>query len=100
MCRSSRPEVFIKKVYFENSAKFLILQKVASLQPDALLRKTPAQVFSYDFRKIFESIILTELPWATASKCNATFKELFSLLHRTFKCKHCLNVVSTWIIFL
>ena len=31
------------------------LNKVASLKPDALLKETPAQLFSWDFRDIFKN---------------------------------------------
>ena len=35
--------------------KNLSLNKVASLQPDTLLKETPAQLFSWDFRDIFKN---------------------------------------------
>ena len=74
--RSSRPEVFCKKAVLRNITKFagkhlfqsLFFNKVASLSPETLLKKTLAQVFSCEFCKISKNNFFTEHVWATASK--------------------------------
>ena len=61
-------DCLLRKVHLRRS---LFFNKVASLyQPDTLLKKSPAQVFSCDFREIFKNIFLMELLRVTASKCH------------------------------
>ena len=58
--RSSRPEVFYKKVVFKNFGKFtekhlcqsLFFNKVAGLDLQLYLKKTLAQMFSCEFCEI------------------------------------------------
>ena len=48
-----------------------LLDKVTGLRPATLLKKeTLAQVFSCEFREIFEKTFFTEHLWSTASVAN------------------------------
>ena len=61
-------EVFCKKSVLKNFTKFLgknlcwslFSNKVAGLRPTALLKKTPTQVFSFEFCKTFKNTFFTE----------------------------------------
>ena len=97
MNRSSHLEVFCKKGVLRKFIKFtrkhlcrsVVFNKVASLHPVALLKKTSAT-------GIFKSkLFLNMSKYNAASKCNVTFKELFSFIHRTLKRKRCLNMLFT-----
>ena len=43
---------------------------------------------------VFKNTFFIEHLWATASKYNVTFKELFNLIE-LLKRKHCLNILSS-----
>ena len=45
-------------------------------------------------RRVFKNTLFIEFLLAIASKYNVTLKELFSLPHRIFKKKYCLNMLS------
>ena len=66
--------VFFKKEVLKNFAKFTgrpvletLFDKVASVRPAFLLRKTPTQVFSDKFYEIFKNTFFTEHLWATGN---------------------------------
>ena len=69
---------FLKIFYLENSGKYtekticdsLFLNKIASLQPDTLSKKTLAQVFSWDFCENLRNTFLIELLGVTTTKCH------------------------------
>ena len=81
MHRSSHQEVFCKKGVLGDFTKFtrkhlcrmVLLNSVASLQPVTLFQKHSAT-------DVFKNTFLIEFLWATASKYNVTFKEIFSLI--------------------
>ena len=60
----------IRKSYSIHRKKICIevsLKKVASVQPDTLLKETLAQLFSWEFYDNFKNTFYVELLWLTAS---------------------------------
>ena len=71
--RSSCPKSFVKKVFLkvspswqENICAGVFFSKVGGQDCNIIKRKTPAQVFSCDFCKIFKNIYFVEHLWAAA----------------------------------
>ena len=79
--RSSRPDVFCKKGFLRNFAKFigkhlcqsLYFNKVAGLACNCIKIETLALVFSYEFCEICENTFSYRTPPVAASGYNATF---------------------------
>ena len=75
-CWSSRPEMFCKKGFLRNFAKFtgnylrqsLFFNKVADLRPATLLKKRLAQVLFSEFCKISKNIFSYRTPAVAVSK--------------------------------
>ena len=71
------PEVFWKKGGLRNFAEFtgkhmcqsLFFNKVVGIRPASLLRKTRAQMFSYEFCEISKNTFCYRTPLMAASGC-------------------------------
>ena len=96
---------FVQDRLFRNSAtitgknicvefSFLIRLQASSLT--LYQKKSPVQVFSWDFCEYFSNNFSKELFRVTPSKCH---NQVFSLRYGTLKSKHYFDVVSTTLIF-